>query len=143
MRSPFPGMDPYLERHWRDVHCTLVVHASGTINRQMNSHLRARINERWIIEQGGYEARERYIEIIDPTDGGKAVTLLEFVSPANKLAEEARRNFIRKQLEAFYASMNLVVVDLTRSGRREWAYPPNGLPKSLRATYVAWILRLI
>jgi hypothetical protein len=25
-RSPFPGMDPYLELHWRDVHLALVVY---------------------------------------------------------------------------------------------------------------------
>ena len=28
MPSPFPGMDPYLEAHWRDVHAT-VLHLLG------------------------------------------------------------------------------------------------------------------
>ena len=27
MASPFPGMDPYLERHWRDVHLSLIAEA--------------------------------------------------------------------------------------------------------------------
>ena len=28
MPSPFPGMDPYLESHWRDVHARLIVYIS-------------------------------------------------------------------------------------------------------------------
>ena len=24
MKSPFPGMDPFLERHWEDVHTRLI-----------------------------------------------------------------------------------------------------------------------
>jgi len=27
MKSPFPGMDPYLEDHWTDVHASLIVYA--------------------------------------------------------------------------------------------------------------------
>ncbi len=27
MPSPFPGMDPYLEAHWRDVHAGLIIYA--------------------------------------------------------------------------------------------------------------------
>jgi len=31
MKSPFPGMDPYLEEHWTDVHSTLVVYAREVV----------------------------------------------------------------------------------------------------------------
>ena len=27
MKSPFPGMDPYLEEHWGDVHTTIAIDA--------------------------------------------------------------------------------------------------------------------
>jgi hypothetical protein len=27
MKSPFPGMDPYLEEHWRDVHHSFLTYA--------------------------------------------------------------------------------------------------------------------
>lgn len=35
MKSPFPGMDPYLEAHWRDVHTRLIVYASDQLRSQM------------------------------------------------------------------------------------------------------------
>jgi len=28
MASPFPGMDPYLEQFWRDVHARLIIYAA-------------------------------------------------------------------------------------------------------------------
>src|SRR5689334_4717246 len=46
MPSPFPGMDPYLEAHWRDVHASLVVYSSDAIQGLLPRSLRARINER-------------------------------------------------------------------------------------------------
>jgi hypothetical protein len=27
MPSPFPGMDPYLEVHWRDIHASLIIYS--------------------------------------------------------------------------------------------------------------------
>ncbi len=32
MKSPFPGMDPYLEEHWGDVHHNLITFAQGLLN---------------------------------------------------------------------------------------------------------------
>ena len=32
MPSPFPGMDPYLEAHRRDVHARLIIYASDAIS---------------------------------------------------------------------------------------------------------------
>jgi hypothetical protein len=37
MKSPFPGMDPYLEQHWRDVRHNLITFAQGLLNRQLPS----------------------------------------------------------------------------------------------------------
>lgn len=31
MKSPFPGMDPYLETRWGDVHSRLNIYASDTL----------------------------------------------------------------------------------------------------------------
>ena len=35
MRSPFPGMDPYLEQFWGDVHHRLITYASETALRNL------------------------------------------------------------------------------------------------------------
>ncbi len=41
MASPFPGMDPYLEAHWRDVHARLIIYASDALQVLLPGSLRA------------------------------------------------------------------------------------------------------
>jgi len=50
MKSPFPGMDPYLERHWGDVHTRLMVYASDQMRAQLPRALRVRVEEHVTIE---------------------------------------------------------------------------------------------
>ena len=42
MPSPFPGMDPYLERFWRDVHAGLIIYARDQLQDELPGDLRAR-----------------------------------------------------------------------------------------------------
>jgi hypothetical protein len=50
MKSPFPGMDPYLEDYWPDVHSRLATYASDHLNPRLPPGLRARIQESTAIE---------------------------------------------------------------------------------------------
>lgn len=50
MKSPFPGMDPYLERHWGDVHTSLVTYARDQLRTQLPRELRVRVEEHVTIE---------------------------------------------------------------------------------------------
>ncbi len=50
MKSPFPGMDPYLEQYWRDVHAGLVIYARDQIQPALPGTLRARVEERVYVE---------------------------------------------------------------------------------------------
>src|SRR5947209_3184336 len=50
MASPFPGMDPYLEAHWRDIHARLIIYASDALQGALPSSLRARVEERVLLE---------------------------------------------------------------------------------------------
>jgi hypothetical protein len=50
MKSPFPGMDPYLERHWLDVHTKLVTYSADALNTRLPPELIARTQERIAIE---------------------------------------------------------------------------------------------
>src|SRR5208282_2552106 len=50
MPSPFPGMDPYLEAHWRDVHASLVIYIRDALQDGLPSELRARVEERVVME---------------------------------------------------------------------------------------------
>ncbi len=45
LKSPFPGMDPYLESLWPEVHASLIVYARNQLNQQLPSDLQANIEE--------------------------------------------------------------------------------------------------
>src|SRR4051794_35471012 len=50
MPSPFPGMDPYLEAHWRDVHASLIIYTRDALQGVLPRALRARVEERVLLE---------------------------------------------------------------------------------------------
>ena len=50
MSSPFPGMDPYLESHWGDVHQAFITYLRDSLQPQLPVHLRARMQVRVYIE---------------------------------------------------------------------------------------------
>lgn len=182
MNSPFPGMDPYLEQHWRDVHHALVTYARDSLQSRLPDRLRARMEERvfvesenspWrvvypdvrIIERPGPEWKtgegaggiavaepvivdlevepmaEGYIEIIDAGSGNRVVTVIEFLSPSNKIPGQGQDLYLQKQGEVLAAKANLVEIDLTRAGRRITAVPPERIPPAHRTTYQICVWR--
>ncbi len=50
MRSPFPGMDPYLEQFWGDLHHTMINRVRAAIQKQLPADLIARVDERVVSE---------------------------------------------------------------------------------------------
>ncbi len=50
MNSPFPGMDPYLEQFWPDLHARLVLYACDQLEEQLPRELIARVEERIVFE---------------------------------------------------------------------------------------------
>ena len=46
MKSPFPGMDPWLERRWRDLHHRFLTYACDDMQSVLPGRLRARLEER-------------------------------------------------------------------------------------------------
>jgi hypothetical protein len=67
MKSPFPGVDPYLERHWGDVHQRFITYVCDVIQPRLPDDLRARMQERVYIEipevrRGEYYSDVRVVE---------------------------------------------------------------------------------
>ncbi len=56
MSSPFPGMDPYLEPHWRDVHTAMMIYIRDQIQDQLPSNLVARVEESVSVDED-FESR--------------------------------------------------------------------------------------
>ena len=50
MKNPFPGMNPWLEEFWRDVHASLLVYARDQLNAELPADLHARVDERLAID---------------------------------------------------------------------------------------------
>ena len=160
-KAVFPGMNPYLELYWLDVHSKLVIYASDQLQSRLPRQLRARCNERVVLEddrepirpmqsdvlvvdrpadalRGGVAVleevalaepelvpvqfgmlRQLFLEIRDARNHDRVVTVIEFVSPTNKLPGPGRTLYRRKQQDCLAAGVNLVEIDLTRTGKRE------------------------
>ena len=63
MKSPFPGMDPYLEKHWRDVHASIIIYARDQLQASLPGDLRARVEERVFVESAQGVERSVYPDI--------------------------------------------------------------------------------
>lgn len=72
MKSPFPGMDPYLEQFWRDVHASLIIYSRDQLQDQLPEDLYARVEERIVLETGELLHAARYpdVRVVEYPDGG-------------------------------------------------------------------------
>jgi hypothetical protein len=82
------------------------------------------------------QATERHLEIVDLSDGGRLVTAIEILSPANKISADGQLAYIRKQREYLDARVNLIEIDLIRAGGFVLAVPQERLPASCRTPYL-------
>ena len=83
----------------------------------------------------------RHIEIVDPNNGGRVVTAIELLCPANKLGEEGRRAYRQKQREYLEGGVNLVEIDLIREGGFTVAVPERLVPADFRTPYTVCVRR--
>ncbi len=175
-------MDPYLERHWGDVHGSIITYAKDALQPQLGGNLVARTEERVYIDDedalrrqmrvpdvrmvemgisdvplqptGGVavaepvvievladEVTESFVQILDVSEGGRVVTVIEFVSPSNKLFKAARKSYKAEQEECLDTRTNLVEVDLTRAATRELLVHEYELPEVKRGEYLVSVYR--
>ncbi|MEX2173725.1 MAG: DUF4058 family protein [Pirellulaceae bacterium] len=80
LKSPFPGMDPYLEQDWLDVHASLVTYIRDQIQDQLPPALCARMESRVLVESDG-DADERHqypdVRVIDVGGSSSSTAVLE------------------------------------------------------------------
>jgi hypothetical protein len=152
MKSPFPGMDPYLEARWGDVHTSLITYARDQLQQQMPRDLRVRVEE--YITEGGIavaepllvprhleEQTQRSLQIIDTRSGNRVVTDLEFLSPVNKSDAVGRAAYLQKQGHLLRAKVNLVEIDLLRAGPYVLSAPAHAVPLPYLSPYRICVVR--
>ena len=179
--NPFPGMNPWLERRWGDVHLKLTAYAADHIQTQLPPDLVARgeeylsvvdrdarvgrlapdtfvvdvrddapmgmasggaavLDEPVVVEFDDSPLTLRYIRITDINDD-RLVTAIEFLSPANKIGREGRRQYRDKQQRIIESEANLIEIDLIRSGDWVLAANPDRVPDHCRGPYRVCVTR--
>lgn len=171
MPSPFPGMDPYLEAHWRDVHARLIIYACDALQGRLPGSLRVCVEERallatlqglvdlprrglatWseagsavagpvLVEAEAEPTTETFLEIIDREYNDRVVTVLEFLSPSKKSPGPNHEAYWRKQREICSSNTNLVEIDLNRFGTHTLAFPLVSLKAKENTPYMACVRR--
>lgn len=181
MPSPFPGMDPYIERPaiWPDFHDGLIAAIRGALQPLLRPKYAAITQDRlyliesqrpvypdvsvvesqaanWraasitntatetdrsvIFKLDSEEIREPFIEIV-AASGGRVVTAIEVLSPANKDRGPGQDAYERKREEYWDAGANLVEIDLLR-GKQPVVKVPQYKLDSLRPfDYVVAVTR--
>ncbi len=86
---------------------------------------------------------ERHLEIVDLSDGGRVVTVIEILSPANKVGDPGRHLYVQKQRQYLDAGVNLVEIDLLRQGEFVLAAPQQRIPSAYRTPYQICIRRAV
>jgi hypothetical protein len=136
MANPFPGMNPYLEDanlwpafHARAIACLFQILVPGLIARyRLQLQHRCYASE-WPqpLHAGQSPLQEDYIEIQE-RNGDRLVTLVDMVSPANKLTESGRRAYLETRSGARAGGASIVEIDLVLQGRPTLEYSREGLP---------------
>ena len=69
-KSPFPGMDPWIEDTWGEVHTSLVTYARDQIQGQLGEGLFARLEQRVYVE-AHFEENRQYVPDVHVYERGK------------------------------------------------------------------------
>jgi hypothetical protein len=91
------------------------------------------------VEEQGF--RQRHLQIVELSGQGRVITVVEFLSPANKVGLAGPQAYLRKQREYLEGGLNLVEVDLIRVGKFVLAVPEERLPAACRTPYLACVRR--
>lgn len=124
MPSPFPGMDPYLEEHWRDVHHNLITFAQGALNAVLPRGLRARVEERICVESPDSPTRAIYpdVRVVDGRPDAEESTAVAAVLEGPILVaveeEQAAEGFIEIVDSASGSAVVTVIEALSISNKQ-------------------------
>ena len=151
MSNPFPGMDPWMEDQWGDAHHSLVTYARDQLRPQLPGGFRARVEERVYFDSDARRdeqipgsddpVTQGFIRIIDSRSSGGVVTLIEVLSPSNKVPGRGQDLYHQKQTECKAVGVNLVEIDLLRGGEWIVGVPLDAVPDSRRGDYRVCVWR--
>ncbi len=159
-KNPFPGMNPWLESHWGDVHTSLTTYARDQLQPQLPAGLRARVEEYVTVESDDEPERSRSrfspdVRVIErpgesDDSGGVATAVAVAAEPlvVPRQSELETLHYIQivdtnltKQRQMLDGGVNLVEIDLLRAGRWVLAVERGILPNAYREPYRICVVR--
>ena len=90
-----------------------------------------------VIDAG--DLTERHIEIVDTRTEHEVVTVIEVISPTNKLSRSGRERYWKKQVRFLDSGVNLVEIDLIRGGQWVVAISEDEIAESKRKAFIACV----
>lgn len=113
-KNPFPGMNPWLEDYWSDVHAKLTTYTCDAIQRSLPGGLQARVEEYLAVEEPSFSLpRGRYIS----PDVAIVDTETQHLSPQSSTAVAEEPGPVVFQKGPPHTQRFIQIVDV-RAGRR-------------------------
>jgi hypothetical protein len=136
MKSPFPGMDPYLDKYWHEVHQRLVIYTGDLLQTLLPRPLKARVQERVILELESDTLRDIYPDVYVAERPSPVPAVQEAAFSAAAIEEKPLRITL---LDETRTEGYIDIVDAS-SGNRvvttiEFLSPTNKLPGDDRKQY--------
>ena len=129
-------MDPYLEKYWHEVHKRLIIYAGDQLQERLPRALRARVEERVLLEQESGDVRDIFPDVYVVEHPRPAAAVRETV-PSTALQEKPLRITLlnEKRTEGY-----IEIVDASSGNRLittiEFLSPTNKLPGDDREQYL-------
>lgn len=96
----------------------------------------------WVLNVKPVEMREVYIEILPVADQSRVVTVIEILSPSNKIAgSEGCHLYLTKQREILSSQTHLIEIDLLRQGEHTVTAPREMLLRKGKWDYLVCLHR--
>jgi hypothetical protein len=141
MPNPFPGMNPFLEKpaRWQSFHQRFITYLADTIDSLLPEDYSADIGEDGMtavleadpaleVEYWTEQRREPFIEVRMGSEPGRLISVIELLSPANKIPGKGRKVYLRKQARLLRSTTHLMEIDFLRGGEHTVAVQRDGLP---------------
>jgi hypothetical protein len=101
----------------------------------------AAVAEPILVRIPGDPVTESFIQVVDARSGNRVLTVIEILSPANKIPGTGRDVYLAKQQDLAASDASLVEIDLLRQGKPVTLCPPENIPLERRAPYVVSVSR--
>jgi Protein of unknown function (DUF4058) len=126
MSSPFPGMDPFVERDgiFQELHLQLVARAQALLQPQLRPHYVARLDQPIDPDDASTPedvgmSRQRRLLVLRSSQPRELVTCIELLYPSNKVpGTKSAARLLERHATAVRNGWNVVEIDLLRGGER-------------------------